>query len=167
MLGLTSVALGITLIIVWFRNPERARLASPVLRGRAVAVSLGCFGCHGPDGVSGIPNPGARIDEVPAWAGGTYMMYNESPDEIREWILDGAPARLRNDPDAWDRWSRQLLSMPAYRDRVEGADLDDLVAYVQSVSGALAPEAGSDAAEGRQLAVAHGCFGCHGPEGAA
>jgi mono/diheme cytochrome c family protein len=93
------------------------------------------------------------------------MMFNETPEEIREWITDGAPRRLRDDPDFQEARRRQVVAMPAYRGVVEGADLDDLVAYVQSVSAARRPPEGSPEAEGRALAVEHGCFGCHGPEG--
>jgi mono/diheme cytochrome c family protein len=91
-------------------------------------------------------------------------MFNAAPSEIREWILDGIPNRLRDDPADQDRRSTQLISMPAYKTRVSGRDLDDLVAYVQAISGAFKAPEGS-AAEGRSLAVENGCFGCHGPEG--
>ena len=150
--------------LAWFRDPERARSASPVLRGARVAERMGCFSCHGPGGVTGVPNPRSKFGDVPAWVGGNYMMYNESPDEIREWILDGAPRRLLDDPADIERRGRQLISMPMFRGRLSQGDLADLVAYVQSVSGAVAAPEGP-AAEGRSLAVEHGCFGCHGPEG--
>src|SRR5262245_47989637 len=105
------------------------------------------------------------MGDVPSWPGGTYMMFNESPEEIREWIQDGAPARLLADPADRERRWKQLISMPAYRGRLTETELDDLVAYVQSVSGARRPAEVTPAAAGRELAVAHGCFGCHGPEG--
>lgn len=165
LLGLLAAAEGAVLGLWWFRDPERAREASAVLRGQRVAGRMGCFACHGPEGVAGLPNPGARTGEVPGWVGGTYMMYNQAPGEIREWILDGAPRRLLDDPSARASRAAQLLAMPAYRGRVAGGDLDDLVAYVQSVSGAFHPPEGGPAAQGRALAAAHGCFGCHGPEG--
>lgn len=126
---------------------------------------MGCFSCHGPGGTGGIPNPGSRDGQTPAWIGGTYMMFNESPAEIRDWILDGAPGRLLHDSSYVARREAMLIRMPAYRGRVGGAELDDLVAYVTSVSGAIKPEEGTAAAEGRSLAVEHGCFACHGPEG--
>jgi len=158
------VAQGALIGVWWFKDPERARAASPVLRGRQVAQRLGCFACHGAEGMAGIPNPGARIEKVPSWAGGTFMMFNQSPDEIREWILDGLPRRLMREPAALEQRKGQLLSMPAYRGRLGGPELEDLVAYVQSVSGAFRPEDPA-AAEGRDLVVGHGCLGCHGPEG--
>src|SRR5882724_6853429 len=153
---------GLLLLARW-RDTSRARAESAVLRGREVADRLGCFGCHGPEGVRGIPNPGSRDGDVPPWVGGTYAMYNESPSEIREWIVSGAPKRLVDHPDH-DRSTTQLLSMPSYGKVVAGGDLDDLVAYVQSVSAAF-PAPDGTAAAGRTVAVENGCFGCHGPEG--
>ncbi len=153
------------LALLWFRDPGRASAGSPVLRGRRVAGELGCFACHGPEGAEGIPNHGASIAVVPDWIGGTYTMFNESPEEIRGWILDGAPGRLLADHSYIARRDRQLIRMPAYRGRVSESDLGDLVAYVQAVSGAYNPPGDSPAAEGRRLTVEHGCLGCHGPEG--
>ncbi|MBI3451227.1 MAG: c-type cytochrome [Acidobacteria bacterium] len=151
------------LAVARLRDTSRARGASAALRGRDVADRLGCFGCHGPEGVRGIANPGSRDGDVPPWVGGTYAMYNESPSEIREWIVNGAPKRLVDHPDH-DRSTTQLLSMPAYGKVAAAQDLDDLVAYVQTVSGAFPPPDGA-AAAGRTVAVENGCFGCHGPEG--
>jgi mono/diheme cytochrome c family protein len=162
---LIAVVEGVLLFVWWFRDPARARAVSPVLRGERIASRMGCFGCHGAGGLQGAPNPGAPIGEVPSWVGGTYMMFNQSPAEIREWILDGAPKRLLEDPSFLERRDRQLIRMPAYRGHLGGEEAADLVAYVQSVSAAYKPEEGSPAAEGRTLAVEQGCFSCHGPEG--
>jgi mono/diheme cytochrome c family protein len=164
LLTLIAAAEGGLLGVRWFRDAGRARGASPFLRGREVASGLGCFGCHGPEGERGIPNPRARDGEIPSWSGGNYTMFNVDPNEIREWILDGVPKRLRNDPVDQDRRSTQLIAMPAYQGRVSGQDLDDLVACVQGISAAFKAPEGA-AADGRSLAVDKGCFGCHGPEG--
>jgi mono/diheme cytochrome c family protein len=160
-----SAVEGLALLVWWFRDPARARAASTVMRGQQIAARLGCYGCHGPDGLQGVPNRGAPMGEVPPWVGGTYMMFNQSPDEIREWILDGAPERLREDPDYQERRRRQQIWMPAYRGHLREGEIDDLVAYVQAVSAAYKPPEGSPAAAGRDLVVENGCFGCHGPEG--
>ena len=45
---------------------QASAAASPVLRGQRVAERMGCFGCHGPGGVAGSKNPGAKGGEVPA-----------------------------------------------------------------------------------------------------
>jgi mono/diheme cytochrome c family protein len=131
--------------------------AAPVQRGRAVAERLGCFGCHGPGGAAGIPNPGARTGSVPTWAGGTWMMYNQDEKDVRGWILDGHPAGRKPDPGA-------LIAMPAFRGRLSEKELGDLSAYVLTVSQLGNPE-DEKAAAGRDVAVRLGCFGCHGPEG--
>lgn len=163
-LFLIAATESIVLGLWWFRDPERVRSGSPVLRGARIAEHMGCFSCHGPGGVAGVPNPRSKVGDVPAWVGGNYLMFNDAPSEIREWILDGVPRRLKDDAADLQRRGSQLISMPAYRGRMAETDLDDLVAYVQAVSGAIAAPEGP-AAEGRSLAVEHGCFGCHGPEG--
>jgi cytochrome c553 len=146
---------------------------TPAMRGYSLAQTLGCFGCHGSGGTGGIRNPGSKEGEVPAWDGGTAMMYIEDEGEIREWILDGRPRRLAKEPHATDsigagddrsgRSPGLPLRMLAYRDVVSDDELNDLVAYYKAVSGVepVPPEA----REGLQLARRLGCFGCHGPGG--
>jgi mono/diheme cytochrome c family protein len=158
--ALAAVALveGGALGILGLRSRWRAEArGSAVERGQAVAVRMGCFGCHGPGGVAGIPNPGAKGGEVPTWSGGTWMMYNDSPADVRAWILDGHPPG--REPDA-----KALLAMPAYKGRLQGEETDDLVAYVLAVSHFGNIEDGK-ASAGRDAAARLGCFGCHGPEG--
>lgn len=135
---------------------------SPALRGEALARSLGCFGCHGPEGRAGIADPSVPGGVVPAWDGPTVGGYVRDDAELREWILDGAPARLRQSPVPGSRST--LLPMPAYRGRISDRELEDLVAYFNAVSGGTGsmPEAPY---EGRRIAVRLGCFGCHGPSG--
>ena len=102
----------------WQRNAE----GTPVQRGRRVAERMGCFGCHGPSGAAGIPNPGTD-GTVPAWSDGTWMMYNDSEADVRAWIADGKAPGTAIDPKA-------LLRMPAYKSRLAAGGLDDLTAYV-------------------------------------
>jgi len=146
------------LAVWWTRSRWQAEAGSAVERGRAVAVRAGCFGCHGPGGVAGIPNAGAKGGgAVPSWNGGTWMMYNESEGDVRAWILDGHPPGREPDRKA-------LLAMPAYKWRLRTGEVDDLTAYVLAVSGFGKIE-DEKAAAGRDAAVRLGCFGCHGPEG--
>jgi mono/diheme cytochrome c family protein len=128
---------------------------TPVQRGRRVAERMGCFGCHGPDGGAGIPNPGSD-EAVPSWSDGTWMMYNDKEEDVRAWILDGHAAGHLPEPEA-------LLKMPAFKGRLSDAELDDLVAYVLTVMQFNPPE--GKAGAGREAAQRLGCFGCHGPEG--
>jgi len=137
---------------------------TPAERGFQVAVRSGCFDCHGPNGTGGVKNPGSKDDEVPGFSGGTPMMWLKNEHELREYILDGAPARKRDNPEYRKAMKSQLLAMPAYRGYLSTPEMDDLVAYVRAVSGLIAP---SDAlaAQGQDLAYQLGCFHCHGPMG--
>lgn len=134
-------------------------------RGYNVALDSGCFSCHGPDGRGGVGNPGSKDGTVPAFVGGEPMMWVESEEELREYILDGAPRRLRERPRYRQQLEKQLLRMPAYRSYLSDAQVEDLVAYIRAVSGLVAPPGELELA-GRDLAYQLGCFDCHGPMGA-
>lgn len=149
-----AAALG---FLAWRGHAAGAAADTAVARGEAVATAMGCFACHGPGGGAPIPNPGARSGRVPAWTGGTWMMWNDSEDDVRAWIVKGHPAARKPDPGA-------LLRMPAYGRFVRGRDLDDLVAYVLAVS-QFGPPPSEAVGAGRDVAERLGCFGCHGPEG--
>src|SRR6058998_923125 len=163
----------ITLALVesaWLAYPlVRARVLAledtPAARGRRVAAGLGCFGCHGPDGNGGTRNPGSEEGTVPAFTGQTQMMFVKSADDLREYVLDGAPRRKREDPDYRARVEKAALRMPAYRSFVTAAQVDDLVAYLRAASGQILPDEAL-AQRGAELASDLGCFACHGPLGA-
>ena len=152
---------------------------TPAARGERLAVRLGCFGCHGAAGQGGIRNPkrvgegeGPRTltvlgedDEVPAFTQQTQMMYVKTTDDIREYILDGAPRRKREDPDYRAEVESAALRMPAYRALVSAAQVEDLVAYLRAASGQILPESPS-AVRGSELALELSCFSCHGALGA-
>jgi mono/diheme cytochrome c family protein len=156
----------------------RAPRLTPALRGSRLAEELGCFGCHGPGGTGGIPNPRSEAEQVPAWDGGTAMMYVENEGEIREWILYGRPKRLAKERrhetprDSLDhgnenqldaRRKRLPLDMPRFEGVVSEKELDDLVAFYKAVAAFDTPPA--QAREGYRTASRLGCFGCHGPGG--
>jgi mono/diheme cytochrome c family protein len=123
---------------------------TPAERGYRVAVRAGCFDCHGPNGTGGVKNPGSEDGEVPGFGGGTPMMWVKSESELRDYILDGVPARKRSDPPHRRQMEGQLLAMPAYRGYIRKRDVDNLVAYLRAVSGLIVP---SDelAAQGQDL----------------
>jgi mono/diheme cytochrome c family protein len=149
-----------TAVVHWIRSPR----LTPELRGYALARDSGCFNCHGPDATGGVPNPGSEEVDVPAWDGGTAMMYVESEDEIREWIMDGHPKRLAHQhDDASDHDNRALLDMPQFRDVLSASQLEDIVAYYKAV--AVFDPMPADVREGHRVAKRAGCFGCHGPGG--
>jgi mono/diheme cytochrome c family protein len=158
VLAIVVIAESAALAFLWKRSAwARAARTAPIQRGGAIAQRLGCFGCHGPGGVAPIANPGAKGGEVPGWGGGTWMMWNRTPSDVRAWILDGHPPGREPDAGA-------LIRMPAYRSRLTASDADDLVAFVLAVShfGAIDDP---KASAGHETAYRLGCFGCHGPEG--
>ncbi len=137
---------------------------TPAQRGYEVALRAGCFTCHGPNGTGGVKNPGSADEEVPGFSGGSPMMWAKSEQELRDYILDGAPRRKRDDPKHKQKMEAQLLAMPAYRGHVSEREVDDLVAYIRAASGLITPP-DPVAAQGQDLAIRLGCFQCHGPMG--
>jgi mono/diheme cytochrome c family protein len=153
---LAVAALGVR---YWRRKNE-----SRVQRGWTVAYQKGCFTCHGPGGIRGMADPGHGLDEVPPFSGGLVTMYAQDEGEIREWILDGMPRRVRADPEQMKLRANAAIRMPAWRGVLSPREVDDVVAFVKAVSDFETPrEAG--AAEGREVATRLGCFNCHGPQG--
>ncbi len=138
--------------------------ASEAARGRALASRLGCFNCHGPGGAGGVPNPGSEGGEVPSFREGTLMMFAHDDQELREYILDGAPAKKRARPAYEERMAAQAIRMPAYRGFVSAREVELLVTYLRAASDLLTP-ADQVAARGAELAHANGCFACHGVMG--
>jgi mono/diheme cytochrome c family protein len=154
----------------WIAYPRVRELVLPseqtsAARGHAVAVSLGCFSCHGPGGGGSIHNPGSKEGEVPAFTEQTQMMYVKTTEDLREYVLDGAPTRRRDDPEYVARMKQAGLRMPAYRGFLTDAQLADLIAYLRATSGQLLPDEGL-AMKGAELAIELDCFACHGPMGA-
>jgi mono/diheme cytochrome c family protein len=137
---------------------------SPVQRGWTVAYSKGCFTCHGPGGLRGMPDPGHGLGDVPTFSGGLIGMYAQNEQEIREWVLDGLPKRIRDDPEQLKLREGATIRMPAWRGMISSRDLDDLVAFVKAAADFEKPDEGR-AEQGRQIAERVGCFGCHGPQG--
>jgi mono/diheme cytochrome c family protein len=141
----------------------RTRGISPVQRGFVVAASSGCFACHGVGGAAGFEDPEDRLGTVPPFSRDAMRSYAKSKAEIREWIADGMPARLRAAMEA-DEGEPALMTMPAWKGVLSERQIDDLVEYVAAVSDYERPS--DPAAElGRQTAERLACFGCHGPQG--
>lgn len=135
----------------------------PAERGRRLAEASGCFTCHGPGGIRGVPNHGRADRTVPGFEG-DVMMFAKSDEEIREWIRDGV-TKAKAGSETWRaERERGALRMPAFGDRFGGRGLDDLVAYVNAMAGNPEPD-DSLARAGLARAEALGCGGCHGPGG--
>ncbi len=97
---------------------------------------------------------GLRVGTVVGWVGAGHA------ETLTQLYLTYAVAGIGAGIEARNQ---QLIRMPAFRDRVDGSELADLVAYVQGISGAFEPTDDSPVAGGHELAVKFGCFGCHGP----
>ncbi len=176
--GARGVVWGLAALVVaqgaWIAYPYVRRVVIPpeetsAARGHQVAVELGCFACHGPGGIGGIHNPGSQEGEVPAFTEQTQMMYvsrDHPAQELREYVLDGAPRRKRDDPEYVAEMKQAGLRMPAYRGFLTDAQLEDLVAYLRATSGQLLPADEKLAMRGAELAIELDCFSCHGPMGA-
>lgn len=154
---------------VWLAYPVARDLIVPprdnaAQRGRKLAGDLGCFTCHGPGGTGGVPNPGSKTDEVPSFHEGTIMMYAHDDQDLREYILNGAPTAKLERAEYRAEIEGQALRMPAFKAVVSAAQVDDLVAYLRAASGLIEPS-GDPAERGAELALTNGCFNCHGDMG--
>jgi mono/diheme cytochrome c family protein len=153
----------------WFFYPTLHGLVvqseeSDETRGRRVAQELGCYNCHGPGGRGGVPNAGSRLDTIPAWNGGTPMMFAHGDQDLREYVLDGAPKSKRDRASYKAEMEGQAIAMPAFRGWIGDADLEALVALVRASSELLEPK-DEAARRGADIARAKGCFFCHGAMG--
>ena len=148
--SLSVVAVSAVAAVVWWRTAN----IGPVQRGADLAVAQGCVGCHVGPGVSPLlPRPFAELGD-------------SDPATLREWILDGMPLGVRQDPEAREALEAAAIQMPAWRGRLSHAEVDDLVAYMRALAAADVPE-DLAARNGHAVAERLGCFGCHGPGGAA
>jgi mono/diheme cytochrome c family protein len=156
MIGARRLATGLCLvgvaavlpIVLWWRSAN----VGPVQRGADLALAQGCLNCH--DGSAEfplLPRRFADLDDV-------------DPATLREWILDGMPVRVRQDPEARAALEAAAIRMPGWRARLSDAQVDDLVAYVRASAGAEVPEDPAPR-NGYMVAERLGCFRCHGPSG--
>ncbi len=152
--GVLVAALSLATGIDWWRGHN----VGPVQRGARLAASRGCLACHGAPGRLADPDGSRGIGTVPSFEHDDVTAYAHSLDELREWILDGRPKRLRDSAEP-----QPLLRMPAWRGRLAPAEVDALVAWV-SASADFEPLP-HGAESGRATAAALGCFACHGPQG--
>jgi mono/diheme cytochrome c family protein len=142
--------------VAWWRSHN----LGPVERGARLAAAKGCLSCHGPAGRLADPDGTLGIGGVPSFSHDDVTDYAKSDAEIREWILDGRPRRLRDEADGDPE---PVLRMPAWRGRLSSDQVGLLVAYVKAVSDFdPVPDA---VAQGRDAAARLGCFSCHGPQG--
>ncbi len=152
---LIGVLAGLAAVAWW-----RSRNLGAVQRGARLAADRGCLACHGPAGRLSDPDGALGVGSVPSFEHDDVRAYAKTEAEIREWILDGRPRRLR-EADAGE--AEPVLRMPAWRGRLSASEVEELVAYVKAVSEFETPP--DEVAEGRDAAARLGCFACHGPQG--
>jgi mono/diheme cytochrome c family protein len=139
--GLSLAAVSGVAAVVWWRTAN----IGAVQRGADLVVANGCLGCHGGASLSPVlPRPFAEPDDV-------------EPATLREWILDGMPQRVRQDPESRMALEAEAIRMPAWRGRLSQAQVDDLVTYMRAVAAADVPEDPA-ARNGYAIAERLGCF---------
>jgi mono/diheme cytochrome c family protein len=100
-------------------------------RGGELAATFGCFGCHGPLGAGGVPNPRSFKGYVPGFWDGDYDELVRSDEELHRWIAEGAIPRISEHPIGGWFFRRQAIKMPAYGKFVAPEDVSALEAYVK------------------------------------
>ncbi|AOS45601.1 Cytochrome c [Lacunisphaera limnophila] len=120
-------------LMAYFRAVSAFDTNIPALayEGMVESEKYGCFACHGPGGVGGAPNPGSFKGHIPAWDGAEYAEIVRDEGELREWILDGHPRRLWDNPAARHFLEGQLVQMPVYRRVISDDQLAKIMGYVQ------------------------------------
>lgn len=124
-------------------DPELLRYA---VAGGAAVFRNHCSQCHGAGGqgaIGGYPN---LLDDAWLW-GGTV-------DAIHQTIQHGI--RYENDPDT------RFSQMPAFGDILSDEEIENLVQYVRSLSGA---EHDEEMAAAAAPLFAENCAACHGENG--
>jgi mono/diheme cytochrome c family protein len=100
---------------------------NPVERGRAVYKKYGCAGCHGAEAKGGVPNPNAKTaQQVP---GLLYVSEGYTKDELKKRILNGQREIPVMDP----KKPPAPLYMPPWRGKIAEGEVNDLVAYLNSL----------------------------------
>lgn len=140
------------------RRPE----ITAEMRGKSVAQEMGCFACHGPEGVRGVPDPISPGGRMPGWDEGIAPLYIDSESEIEEWILNGH--RTSEVAHQEEFGAENIVPMPAYKEHLSTQELSDLKAYFIAVA-EYYPAIPDEAYEGSLVAKNLGCFGCHGASG--
>ena len=163
--GAALVALGVASALPAVRWFWSIRASNPVRRGMEIARTSGCFSCHGVGGTEGIPDPALPEDPVPGWGGGLWMMYVQDEAEVREYVLEGTSRRRAASASGRDRSSRAAINMPAYRDALSAAEVDDVVAAFTVLSGMRRAPDGTPEAGGEAVAERFRCGSCHGLAG--
>jgi len=169
------VITGLATVLHIERQPE----LSIVARGKNLAVSNGCFACHGTSDTDERVNfrqlsSGAwKPKSIPTlWENGIDQV-----DLLNEWITNGVTAKEA------EEHKRLFIRMPAYADFMKPAQIEAISAWILSEGIRLSQGGGADEnplppigeianlepdhlfALGDALSRRHGCYQCHGELG--
>jgi mono/diheme cytochrome c family protein len=96
--------------------------ASAAATGSVLYENLGCINCHGPNGLGGVPNPSSPDKTIPPLSGASFKG-EFTPAKIRDVIRTGSV--LGKQP---------IVSMPHWGGILTPAQIDALVAYIQTLT---------------------------------
>lgn len=94
--------------------------------GRWVYEEYGCAGCHGGDARGGVRNYNYRYDVTPNLR---RVLTTYSREEVKEKINHGVPFVAKHNPNG----PTPPLYMPAWKEKIKGQELEDLVTYLFSI----------------------------------
>ena len=132
MLSLTDEKLPSNYVVPALPEPKPV-FASAVEAGREVFQRFGCAACHGAHGQGGRKNWNyLHGQEEPAL---TFVRELYTKEELKSFIQRGKQPVDRLDPHR----PVPPLYMPAWREKIQGQDLDHLAEYLLSLAPATAP----------------------------
>lgn len=99
--------------------------------GYKIAQKSGCFGCHGPYEMGGMPNKGSLKGYIPGWDGKDFNELVKNENELKEWILNGNIQRFQKNPIARYFVERQTIKMPAYKDVLNDSEIEYIISYIK------------------------------------
>lgn len=176
MLGLVLIPLlSLAVAGIAFVRFERQPESSPVSRGARLTEDAGCYACHGRSEEE--PRFNLRQSAPGQWRPKNNPSFWEGDiTEVKvlsDWIANGVPANEK------EKHKQLFIRMPAYRDRLSPAEIEDITAWILAeglklrvdLAAHQPPPAGTALSEdqlwvaGDALSRRHGCYQCHGELG--
>jgi mono/diheme cytochrome c family protein len=114
--------------------PKKPRFANATARGKWVFDKHGCAGCHGEGGAKGRRNFNALCDNQTKMEDGceptlTKVVGTYSREELREKLHIGVTDIKKFN----EAGPTPPLYMPAWKDKIKGQDMEDLITYLLSI----------------------------------
>lgn len=102
-------------------------IRDPVARGRVIYNRAGCVGCHGVDGNGGYPNNNVKGGLIPPLKKASESFYKA---ELISKISAGVPKSQKE----YENGPSPMIRMPAWREKLDDAELDAVASYLLSLS---------------------------------